>query len=1277
MAQRSRTILLVDDSPEDRELYRRYLCRGSDVDYTILDASLGEEGLELWHQHRPDVVILDYRLPDLDGLDFLARLHSPTPQPCLPVIVVTGQGSEAIAVQSIKAGAQDYLVKEQITPEGLQWAVQHTIDTVQLRTQVQQGIERERVVSQITCKIHRSLNLDEVLQTTVTEVRTYLQTDRVVILRLQADGKGTVITESVGDGWTPLLSTSYHDPCFTQDYVESFRQGHVTSKTDIDIDDGSIAPCHVELLANMQVKANLVVPIQQQNHLWGLLIAHHCTAPRQWQPAEIDFLKELTAQVGIAVNQAELYRQAQDELAERTRIERELRKSEARFRTSVENMLDCFGIYQAVRDAQGEIVDFRVDYVNDAACRNNQMTRDQQIGQLICELLPGHHDSGLFEEYCQVVETGQPLVKENVFYADDYGQQRLTRAFDIRAVKLGDGFVATWRDISDRKRTEDALRTSERLLRLALTSAHAGSWDWEIPTNTIIWSPENFDLYGLEAMSAALKYDAWCNAIHPDDREWVNAEVLRVVEHRLPEYYAEFRIIHPQKGTRWLLGQGSLTYDDQGNPVRLSGINLDITERKQAEQALQHAYAKLNQQATRLQHTNEALQETLEQLQIAEEGLRTQNEELEEIRARVTAESHRYQDLFNFAPDGYVVTTSDGMIQEANQAFAALVNVGQHTLIGKPLTRYVHPVDRSAFSTIRWGLYRRDTVNTVHTDDLSVLSSDEVIIPVSMTGAAIYDLDKRSVVGIRWLIKDIRDRKQAELALSQATERLNLALKGAPITLFTQDRELRYTWIYNATLNFSPDDILGQRDEELFSPESATQLTSLKHHVLETGSGLREEVKVTYQGRTAYYDLTLDPVLDNLNVPIGITGAAVDISDRKQLELERERLWQQEKDARQKAEQANRVKDEFLAILSHELRSPLNPILGWSKLLQMRTFDAERTAAALATIERNALLQTQLIDDLLDVAKILRGRLSLQTTPVNLRWVIEGAIDTVQTAANAKNILLHPVLNPVGQVSGDSTRLQQIVWNLLSNAIKFTPEHGRVEIRLEQVDHHAQIIVSDTGKGIAPDFLPHIFESFRQEDASTTRNFGGLGIGLAIVRYLVESHGGTIWADSPGQGQGATFTVQLPLLATERTQPDTPAIPETSDALNLAGLRILAVDDEPDARDLITELLSQFGAEMLTVATADEALDQFEAFHPNVLVCDIGMADVDGYALIQQIRTLPPDKGGHIPAIALTAYAREEDRQDALRKGFQQHIPKPLDLETLVSTVIELTTQET
>ncbi|HEY9656881.1 MAG TPA: ATP-binding protein, partial [Allocoleopsis sp.] len=324
----------------------------------------------------------------------------------------------------------------------------------------------------------------------------------------------------------------------------------------------------------------------------------------------------------------------------------------------------------------------------------------------------------------------------------------------------------------------------------------------------------------------------------------------------------------------------------------------------------------------------------------------------------------------------------------------------------------------------------------------------------------------------------------------------------------------------------------------------------------------------------------------------------------------------------------------------------------------------------LATIERNAKLQTQLIDDLLDVAKILRGKLVMEMATVDLVFVIESAIDTVRAAAAAKSIRLHSVLPQIGHILGDSARLQQIIWNLLSNAIKFTPNEGRVDILLDQVGNQAQITVHDTGKGINSDFLPHLFESFRQEDASTTRKYGGLGLGLAIVRSLVEAHGGTIAADSPGEGQGATFTVRFPLLDREPEAPPSEQIPLQD--LDLTGVRVLAVDDEPDARELLAMVLTVYGAEVLTVTLAAEVLAALESFQPDVLVSDIGMPDVDGYGLIQQIRALPPEQGGQIPAIALTAYAREEDHQRAIATGFQQQVTKPLEPEQLVRAVVAL-----
>lgn len=388
--------------------------------------------------------------------------------------------------------------------------------------------------------------------------------------------------------------------------------------------------------------------------------------------------------------------------------------------------------------------------------------------------------------------------------------------------------------------------------------------------------------------------------------------------------------------------------------------------------------------------------------------------------------------------------------------------------------------------------------------------------------------------------------------------------------------------------------------------------------------------------------------------------------------IDRARLYESESQARAQAEAANRIKDEFLAVLSHELRTPLNPILGWTRLLRRGTLDSGKTAVALETIERNAELQVQLIEDLLDISRILQGKLSLESSPINLKSTVTAAIETVRLAAEAKNIQIQTQLEPnVGDVLGDATRLQQVVWNLLTNALKFTPTRGRVEVELKTLDSYAQIQVRDTGKGIKPEFIPYLFDTFRQADSSITRTFGGLGLGLAIVRHVVELHGGTVKAESLGEGQGSTFTVTLPLLARSN---EVKSDHQDNLSLNahtspLARLCILAVDDELDNLELVQFILEQAGATVISVSSATEALQQLNEYKPDVLIADIGMPQIDGYMLIRQVRQLSTQEGGEIPAIALTAYAGETNQQQALAAGFQRHLPKPVKPETLVETI--------
>ena len=397
-----------------------------------------------------------------------------------------------------------------------------------------------------------------------------------------------------------------------------------------------------------------------------------------------------------------------------------------------------------------------------------------------------------------------------------------------------------------------------------------------------------------------------------------------------------------------------------------------------------------------------------------------------------------------------------------------------------------------------------------------------------------------------------------------------------------------------------------------------------------------------------------------------------------------ETAYKAEQQARNDAEKANRLKDEFLATVSHELRTPLNAILGWSRMLRTGKLDSESFARGLDAIDRNARSQAQLVEDLLDTSRIISGKLRLDVRSVDLVKVIEAAIDAVRPAADAKDIQIRKLLDPnAGAVSGDPERLQQVAWNLLSNAIKFTSKGGHVEIRLERINSHVELIVSDTGKGISADFLPYVFELFRQADSTISREHAGLGLGLAITRRIVEMHGGTIRADSSGNNKGAIFTVMIPLRGmrsleassgdgAERVHPAAMYDMQFENLFSLEGLRILVVDDQSDTLEMVKAVLTGCGAEVQTATSVSEAFEVLRAWRPDLLVSDIGMPGEDGFDLISKLRALKPEEGGAIPAVALTAYARVEDRVKTLAAGYQMHVPKPVEPAELATIVASL-----
>lgn len=399
------------------------------------------------------------------------------------------------------------------------------------------------------------------------------------------------------------------------------------------------------------------------------------------------------------------------------------------------------------------------------------------------------------------------------------------------------------------------------------------------------------------------------------------------------------------------------------------------------------------------------------------------------------------------------------------------------------------------------------------------------------------------------------------------------------------------------------------------------------------------------------------------------------IRERRRIESEREALLQREQALRAEAEELSRLKDEFLATMSHELRTPLNAIFGWITLLRTRQLDSATVERALETIERNARTQKRLIEDLLDVSRVVTGKVTLDLSIVDPQRIIETSVETMLPAAQAKSITLRTSLaGDVGVLHADSARLQQIVCNLLSNAIKFTPPQGRVEVSLARRASDAEISVRDNGQGIQPEFLPYVFDRFRQEDGSISRRHGGLGLGLAIVRHLSQLHGGTVTATSPGEGRGATFTVRVPIRS-QAERAHRPARSGLGEAKRLAGVHVLVVDDDPGGRDVIAQILQTLGARVSLAASGESAFTLLLEHRPDVLVADLGMPQMDGYALIEQIRALDPQLGGRTPAVAVTAYASLEDRLRALRAGYQNHIAKPLEPEQFAAVITSLAEQ--
>ncbi|HEU4872484.1 MAG TPA: PAS domain S-box protein [Pyrinomonadaceae bacterium] len=687
----------------------------------------------------------------------------------------------------------------------------------------------------------------------------------------------------------------------------------------------------------------------------------------------------------------------------------------------------------------------------------------------------------------------------------------------------------------------------------------------------------------------------------------------------------------------------------------------------------------------------------------AHSGASTKNQ-FEDLRSAELAQ-YWLSAIIESADDAVISKTLEGIITSWNKAAERIFGYTADEVIGKPVTILIPADHENEEPAILARLRAGDRIE--HYETVRV-RKDGRLIDISLTVSPIKGPNGQ-IVGASKIARDITEQKQARKALDEALERLKLALDAARLGDWSWDAKTEFVNMSETAANIfgippgpqmtwdAMSELLHEEDRKVARVAVDEALANHTDYDVEyrVKRDDNSEVWVSSRGRGIY--------ADNGTI-VGMLGFVQDVSTRKSNEetlrnqaeklrtlnesvtglyqtaskarAEAERAAAENERLYRQAEESSRLKEEFLATISHELRTPLSAILGWARMLRTGQLSPENSAKALDTIERNARAQAQLVDDLLDVSRIITGKLRMDVRPSDPNSFIDAAVEAVRPAAEAKGVRVQKVLDTGAiLIPGDPVRLQQVVWNLLSNAIKFTPRGGRVQIRSQRVNSHLEIVVSDTGQGISPDFLPHVFDRFRQADQKTSRQHGGMGLGLAIVRHLVEMHGGTVSANSEGEGKGATFTVALPIAPVYQVDPSAGRVhPGARDLLppndvtdRLDDLKILVVDDEADTRELLRQGLEYCGATVSVAGSAVEAVEALMAKTPDVLISDIGMPGVDGYDLIRQVRRLPAANGGKVPAIALTAYTRIEDRLQALRAGYDMHVPKPVELAELVA----------
>ncbi len=1063
---------------------------------------------------------------------------------------------------------------------------------------------------------------------------------------------------------------------------------------------------HLELVRQLGMKSVMIVPLIAQGRVLGCISFVTAESDRRYDRSDLTLATDITHRAALAVENAQLYRDIQQALVHY-----------AESLSLLDALLEAAPIAVCFLDRE-----LRYIRINQVFADINGLTIEEHLGRKFGEVLPAM--AAEFEQHLQrVLDTGEPLL--NVEISGETREQPgrygywLGNYYPVNNAMdetVGIGIILA--DVTAAKKTEVALRESDERFRAMFNQAAVGITLVALDGKFLQINPALCEITGYS--HEELIQMNFQEITHPDDLEvdWENAR--RVVAKEISGYSLEKRYIRKDGSIVWANLTSSAVWDAKGLPKYALGIIEDISERKRVEttqnflvEASTLLAASLDYEIALESVANLAVptladwcivdvfQEDWSSKQIAIAiADPTKLNILDEIRRRYRPKTRGKQLVrqLRLGISAFYRELSDSnlvQMAEDEEHLQLLRSLGIRSLMVIPVRSRGQLFGAISFFTAESGRYYQQT-------DLALAEDIARRAAIAIDNARLYQETQqakqaaersvnRTILLQRItaaLSEALTPQQVADVVVNQGISALE-ATAGSVVLLDQLGTTLKVvqaigypqslidTW---ATFPITAPNQIAETvrtTQPIFIENLAAFIAkypNLADVVALTGNNAWATIPLIAEAKiigALGLSFTTEQIFNEED-----RGFMLTLGQQCAQAIARAQLYEAEKTARAQAETANRIKDEFLAVLSHELRTPLNPILGWAKLLRTRKFDEPTKIKALETIERNAKLQTQLIGDLLDVSRILQGKVRLNLYAVDLKVAIASALETVRLAAEAKSIQIQTVLsNDIGKVLGDGDRLQQVMWNLLSNAVKFTPAEGKVEVHLEQVGLDAQIQVIDTGKGINPEFLPYVFDYFRQADAKTTRVFGGLGLGLAIVRHLVELHGGTVQAESLGEGQGATFTVRLPLLKNSELRVSSgegSQVELNNDDTLLAGVQILLVDDQADVREFFSFALEQYGATVTAVESAAEALATLVQSKPNILLSDIGMPLMDGYMLLREVRKLPPEQGGQIPAIALTAYAGEINYNQAMAAGFQKHLPKPVDPVDLAAAIVNL-----